>query len=248
MTILYFDLGNTRAKFWWCDGEEVIARLSVAHGGSIYTAFTPLSEAQGGLSIKEVCGVSVLAEEEQQRFIEFCRERWSVAPQFAKSTAHCHGVSSAYKERPESLGTDRWLGVIAAHSAQNDRAIVSCGSAITIDVVTTDGQHQGGYILPGLTMAAEALIKGTGRVRFEALPERGTALGTTTAEAVSHGVLASVAALVNQLATDKNLELVLTGGDALQVLPHITQSKHHEPELLLYGLQRYFQDAGIKTV
>ena len=67
----------------------------------------------------------------------------------------CCGITSAYRE-PESLGTDRWLGLIgASRLVQQDSIIIDLGSAITIDLLRADGQHLGGAILPGFHTSIE---------------------------------------------------------------------------------------------
>jgi pantothenate kinase type III len=96
-------------------------------------------------------------------------------------------------------------------------------------------------------MMANALLAGTGRVRFSQLEWSDVRLGNTTAKAVSNGLLAAVVALIERLSTEKTQKIILTGGDAEKIIPHLSMAFQYEPELLLYGLQRYFEYAGINT-
>ena len=60
-----------------------------------------------------------------------------------------HGVVNAYQPA-QGLGADRWLCLLAAADlVARDAMIVGAGSAITIDLLRSDGQHLGGAILPG---------------------------------------------------------------------------------------------------
>lgn len=56
------------------------------------------------------------------------------------------GVSNGYV-RPERLGIDRFLAMLAGH-ARSDGAcvVVGCGTALTLDAVAADGQHAEGQI------------------------------------------------------------------------------------------------------
>ena len=52
---------------------------------------------------------------------------------------------------PESLGVDRWLACLAAnYKYGHDMVVVDAGTAITVDIVSSNGLHLGGYITAGL--------------------------------------------------------------------------------------------------
>lgn len=244
-TILYFDMGNTRIKFWGCV-QNALAFDEVALHHRDLAKHIPLILQALDFQPQVICGACVLGEEAEQQFAEACQVRWGLSPVFARSSTQHSGVISAYQASPESLGVDRWLGLIAARAYQRTLCLVSCGSAITIDVLDAEGQHQGGYILPGFTMMRDALLSGTGKVRFEALSWATPALGHATAEAVGNGALAAILALIDRVQHEAKAPLLLlTGGDAPLLLPHLQGEVHHIPDLLLKGMQRYFTDAGI---
>jgi pantothenate kinase type III len=71
------------------------------------------------------------------------------------------GVRNAYPKH-NKLGVDRWLAMLAAYHYYNAPVcIVSCGSALTLDIVDSQGQHLGGMIMPGLNLMQQALSRGT---------------------------------------------------------------------------------------
>ncbi|MED5443898.1 MAG: type III pantothenate kinase [Pseudomonadota bacterium] len=43
--------------------------------------------------------------------------------------------------------------------------VVDAGSALTVDCLTAEGRHEGGWIVPGLALAQRALFQGTDGVR-----------------------------------------------------------------------------------
>jgi type III pantothenate kinase len=254
--IYYFDMGNTRAKFWRCHNGQLQAQVYIPHNNNI--SHNNAGHNAGHLLMQlpaefqaipvAILGSSVLEESALADFSKACEQKWGLPAVFARSSARHAGVLNAYVHNPERLGVDRWLALIAVRERQQNVCVVDCGTAVTIDVLQKDGQHLGGYILPGLTMMADVLLQQTKRVRFDAASvEAGVSLGTSTGEAVQHGALAAVIALIERLVAQYGVHLVLTGGDAPQVAAGLSIPYGHEPELLLHGLQCYFQNVDIST-
>ena len=53
------------------------------------------------------------------------------------------------------LGVDRWLAILAAAFKlypQKNVLIIDAGTATTVDLLAKSGVHQGGWILPGITI------------------------------------------------------------------------------------------------
>lgn len=242
----YFDAGNTRLKLWHCNNGAVVAEHSVAHHGAP-GALLPLLPEPFAEPPDALFGVSVLAPEQLQGFVHACVAHWGLEPQLARSEAARGRVRNGYTE-PGRLGVDRWLALLGADNELRAKPIcvADCGTALTVDVMLADGSHQGGYILPGIGLMAESLQSRTGGVRFGSLECRETRPGRETAAAVGHGCLLAAVALIDRLAVDYGAQVVLTGGDANHIKPHLRAMVVHEPHLLLKGLQRYFDDAGIR--
>ncbi|MGH8494327.1 MAG: type III pantothenate kinase [Moraxellaceae bacterium] len=243
--VYYFDMGNTRGKFWRERDGVVEARAYVPHEGDMSAVLMGLTDEFQSLP-DAVLGASVLDDATLEAFSAACLAQWSLRPSFARSSASHAGVVNAYVMDPLRLGVDRWLALIALRERRQDICVVDCGTAITLDAMTANGVHLGGYILPGLSMMAGVLLSETRRVRFDsAAVEEGLTLGRSTGEAVKHGALAAVAALIEKVVAERGCTLVLTGGDAARVSAHLACRHELQPELLLHGLQRYFADTGI---
>jgi type III pantothenate kinase len=243
--IYYFDMGNTRGKFWCCRDDHIEARAYVPHEGDMAKVLSELP-AEFFSAPDAVHGASVLDDATLSAFSDACAQKWGRVPVFARSSAAHAGVISGYGQDAARLGVDRWLALIALREQQADVCVVDCGTAITVDVLQADGRHLGGYILPGLSMMADSLLRETRRVRFDpASIVEGVELGRNTGEAVRHGALAAVVALIERVVSERNLRLVLTGGDAARVSAGLSCPHVLEAELLLHGLQRYFADIGI---
>ena len=63
---------------------------------------------------------------------------------------------------PERVGTDRLAAAVAANelrAPQRSAIVVDAGTAVTVDLITSDGVFRGGAILPGIQTAAQALAE-----------------------------------------------------------------------------------------
>jgi len=88
---------------------------------------------------------------------------------------------------------------------------VSAGSAITVDVVE-EGRYQGGFLLPGLKAYLEAYGAISPALEVELNRELSLKeLPTTTKDAISFGIIASIKTLVERYQEDK--KLYISGGD-----------------------------------
>lgn len=173
-------------------------------------------------------------------FADWCSRHWAVPVRFARSEASALGVVSAYPE-PAQLGVDRWLGLIGARRIQRGACcIVSAGTATTVDLLDAEGRHRGGAIGPGLTMMRAAL--GT----LEALSGPAETYAgffcNRTGAALSSGIVHSAAGLIRESMLRAAMllgaapELLLTGGDAETLSPHIEAHHRVVPHLVLEGL------------
>lgn len=159
---------------------------------------------------------------------------------------------TAEVETPDRLGIDRLLSAFAATQCEKTNVsvgglvVIDAGSAITVDQIDSAGVFRGGAIMPGLQMQADSLASGTDALpRIEWSDIKSTELpGTNTQRAIQGGILVGVAAAIDRLALMylagseelQDHQIVLTGGDAETISPHL-QSRHlHRCNLVCRGL------------
>ncbi len=149
------------------------------------------------------------------------------------------------------LGVDRWLAMLAVWSKyKNGFCVVDSGTALTIDFVRQDGQHLGGYILPGLRTMISSLNLSTALINCELIDEssRPVSPGLSTKDAVQNGALISlVGAMEYSLKTSglieegRHIRCFVGGGDARLLKPLLGPHWELEGELVLDGIFAYLQ-------
>ncbi len=235
---LLVDIGNSRTK--WCDRE----RLSKGDVSTSYNdCLQGMLENEWRLLARpeSVWISSVASENVLTTLISWLEDTWSMSPVFARSYPEQLGVVNGYA-KPDQLGVDRWLSLIAARALFNRALIVvDCGTATTIDALDQDGRHLGGLILPGPRTMQECLLKKT------AIPESGESsiigyFSQDTATGISSGAALSTICLIERIAetlkerVGGDIHCVLTGGGADEIKDTLNMSFYHEPNLVLQGL------------
>ncbi|MCD4813355.1 type III pantothenate kinase [bacterium] len=145
---------------------------------------------------------------------------------------------------PEVVGADRLVNAVAAVQLFGAPVIiVDFGTAITVDVVSEKKEYLGGAILPGLTLSADALARGTSLLHRVELKSGAHALGRNTEESLRSGIILGAAGAVSLLITQMKKEIrpavkvVATGGLAFLVAPYCEAIQAVRPELTLEGLR-----------
>jgi type III pantothenate kinase len=153
-------------------------------------------------------------------------------------------------DEPAKVGIDRLLASLAANrlrAPDNAAIVIDLGTAITVDLVETDGAFAGGAILPGIGMASRALADQTDALPHIALEPCQTPpspLGKSTTAAIEAGLywgtVGSVTELVSQLSArlPSTPDVFITGGAAPIVVNAISAKMRVQfmPHLVLSGI------------
>ncbi len=94
--------------------------------------------------------------------------------------------------RPEKTGADRALAVRAAlriRERTGPGVVILCGTAMTVERISAEGEWLGGAIAPGYRLCAEALEHGTAALmRVDMVSREPLAFGTETRTAIEAGL------------------------------------------------------------
>lgn len=119
--------------------------------------------------------------------------------EWLRSPRHAGGVTNSYA-KPERLGIDRFLAMLAAHAEGGAACVVGCGTALTLDALTAAGRHTEGMITLSPGGALQAL-KGATAIA-DTNPDAFTlAASDDTARALHAGCWAAAGALVEWFVT-----------------------------------------------
>ena len=222
-TTLDLDVGNSRIKWRFGDLE----------GNASADQLPNVKQKVGRIRISTVRGNEADLSQRSTRL-------YGLEPEFAVASKSLAGVTNAYSN-PRTLGVDRWLALCAAWNASAGSCIViDAGTALTIDVVEENGQHLGGYIVPGLATMQRHLWDTTEQVKVQTeAPVRTDVYGTDTKSCVANGTLRMCTEFINGVLRASNVStptVFLTGGDAEPVLPYLDTEALIQPYLVLDGL------------
>ncbi|MDX1805086.1 MAG: type III pantothenate kinase [Alcanivorax sp.] len=236
--ILYVDVGNTALKWRMRDGVDC-QQGGCRHGRqwSRVLATMLAGRRPDCIWIASVAGIEADAE-----IARWLLQHAGVEPQFYYSCETDFGVQSCYPE-PRKLGVDRWVAMIECYQRYGASVVIDCGSALTIDAVDGRGRFLGGYIVPGLGMLRGALLRDTADVHVEP-GSASLALGQSTGQCVHNGLLRMSVAFVTEVVVElrealaDTCQVVVTGGDAPELIDAFSFAFLHLPDLVLDGLER----------
>ena len=235
--MLTIDIGNSRIKWVQWDDRSMVCRG--ASGYDKEQLPQQLSTMFAELQTSRIVIASVADDAVNLHVRHWFIHNWQLEPEFVKSQKQQLGVVNSYLN-PESMGVDRWMALLAAYEKyQQALCVIDCGTAVTFDVLSSEGMHQGGLIMPGVYMMQQALFRDTDRVNIGA--GKLVPLANNTSDAVYSGCLQLLASgldgLCMQQSVDDGLLCVLTGGDGELLAGLMNCHCSYEPDLILYGLQ-----------
>jgi type III pantothenate kinase len=226
--ILLLDAGNTRVKWAWLEYLEIAPAGAVAHDAT-HRSWQREIEADGHrperIVVSNVAGPAFAAA-----LTLWARDHYAVEPHFVIARPMAHGITNGYL-RPETLGVDRWLALIAAWRAASTAAlVVNSGTALAIDTLDERGHHRGGLILPGLQMLLDASGPAPAQWTSDATP--------LLAEPIPELLAATIDRAYRELARQigGTPRLLLTGGDAHKLAQHLETPPDVVQDLVLTGL------------
>jgi len=148
------------------------------------------------------------------------------------------GLKSKYAD-PKTMGADRLANAVALSKGSLPAVAVDGGTAITLTVVTGEG-IEGGAILPGYSLMALALDKGTAQLPEVSIGTAPNLLGASSEDAIRGGIHAAAVGGVQMLLSDYEarfgpLRVVFTGGSS-EMLQAALGKGEIQKELTLDGI------------
>jgi type III pantothenate kinase len=248
--LLVVDAGNTRVKLGMFDAHAGLPRtLPVCRQtAAVQTgAALPWTEFTSPVTRAVVTGSNPL---EVERVAHEWPHNWPPPEQLVDRSQLPIVIDVDF---PEKVGIDRLLHAIAANvvrEPEQPAVIISSGTATTVDYIDAHGHFCGGAILPGFDLCAKALHQYTALLPLIEMStvlsddEAPAELGKNTEAAITSGLywghVGAVKELMRRLMHVGDAHhhplLLLTGGAAPLLHPHLPTIVRYEPHLALQGL------------
>ena len=235
MKLLAIDAGNSRIKWGLHEDGQWITRGAVPTAQS-----SELTQAFSGLTSPERIVVAHVAGDDAARHITQALERFDAQPAWIVSRAEQCGVRSGYAQ-PSQLGPDRWAALIGARQRYDGPCVVvSAGTTMTVDALSSEGIFLGGFIVPGYTLMRQTLSRNTARLKlqdgsFSFFPDN-------TADAIFSGAANALAGAIERMVRymsetgEGEAMILLSGGDAPMLAPLLSTRVQVVDNLVLEGI------------
>lgn len=235
MSALYLDIGNSRLKWAYRKSPQQWL-IGVCNHDAFFSLSWPQALTQ--LIVASVRDQPLL----KQRLLDSYGENlcWLSQPlaDFPHFN-HCY-------PNPQRLGVDRWLAMLGAQTlCGDDVLVIDAGTALTLDLLDKQQQHQGGWIVPGVQLAQQSLFQQTQRVNDYA-DEEGAVHhlpGRDTLGCVTSGVRRQMVAMASSVASDyPEHKVFVCGGDGEWLAGELQQIRPerdiiYAPELIFNGME-----------
>ncbi len=237
--ILLLDIGNTRIKWARLEGGQ----LSRMDGRVHVDEQLPqaIQAAFEGPKPERVVMCNVAGPLVGKALSDFCQEHFKLNPEILISSPERCGVKSGYVD-PVRLGADRWAAMIGAFTKFGGPVcVMDAGTAITVDAIDREGQHQGGLIAPGPQTMRRALADATAGLGNLGEGELAL-LAHDTRSAIWSGGWHTAAGFLERMhglvgkELGSDTKFILTGGDGARLSQLLPAKFTLCPELVLLGL------------
>lgn len=229
---LAIDIGNTQVKFGLFEKNELKEVLMEKEALSNILSENKISHA----IISKTGANDTIEQKLRQKNIDIL-----ILSHELKLPIEIH-----YKT-PETLGTDRMAGCVAANFLFPDSNVlkIDFGTCITYDFVSEANWYMGGAISPGMMMRFKAMHNYTAKLplvdpmQFTSFELIGEDTATSILSGGINGVKEEVNGIIKEYETRfGNLKVVATGGDAAIFVTLLKCEIFARPNLVLEGMNR----------
>lgn len=150
---------------------------------------------------------------------------------------------TAWIDEPGKVGTDRVVAASAAYAVVEDAVVVAdLGTAVTIDLVDEHGVFQGGVIVPGFEISAQALKDHTAQLPKVTVHQPSGPYGKNTADAINCGLYYSIIGAMEEIVRRYAEQIgrwpqtIITGSGADIVKDDCPFVDNYVPHLVIKGI------------
>ena len=246
--LLAIDCGNTNTLFAVHDGAGWRAQWRTAtystRTADEYAVWLQQLLQLQGLSLEDLKGCVISSVVPQSLFnLRNLARRYIGSEPVVVGDAHVDLGVGVNLPRPEEAGADRLVNALGGRVVYDGAMIiVDSGTATTFDVVSADGDFEGGVISPGINLSMQALHQAAARLPRIAIEKPQRVMGTDTVGAMQSGVFWGYVDLIDGLVTrlkdeyGQPMTVIATGGVVSLFEGAARTIDHYDPDLTMRGL------------
>jgi type III pantothenate kinase len=249
MNIIAVDIGNTNIDIGlFLEGQEQFIK-----------SIPGLSRAKLTNCLKDAWGKIPVAESSKENkrdgviVVSSVKPKWTkvieeIAENSLDEEIHIIGDDiplpmDLWVDEPDKVGTDRVVSAAAAYDVVGDAVVVAdFGTAVTIDLVDSNGIFLGGVICPGFEISAKALRDYTAQLPNIKITKPKAPYGKNTVEAINCGLYYSIVGALQEVIRryaekfGKWPQTVITGTGAKTIAGDCEFIDNYVPNLVVKGI------------
>ncbi len=251
--ILVFDIGNTTSVLGLFNKTTLVHTAFLPSSQltpSTLTTFINKFLRRNNTSFSSIHGVAIasVVPTITTLLVQLFQKEHNLQPLIIHGLLDC-GIIIRY-DNPRKLGADRLCNIVAAaDSYPGTTIVIDYGTATKFEVVSGKDGYYGGIIAPGLGLMTKSLSANTAQLPNVKTKFPKSILGNNTQACLQSGVMNGMISLTEGMVKKIRREyssmktIVVTGGFAPLLLPHLTFSKKivHEPNLVLEGARIIYE-------
>ena len=149
----------------------------------------------------------------------------------------------------KQVGSDRIANAVGVYrNYKKDCIVLDFGTATTFDVVTRNGNYNGGIIAPGLKLSLKSLVRSADQIPSFLIKRQDKIIGKNTIQALRSGFYWGYVGLINNIIlkiekeTKKKYRVIFTGGYADLFKTAIKRPFTVDKNITIKGIMEIFKE------
>jgi len=155
----------------------------------------------------------------------------------------------------KQVGSDRIANAVRSYKKyKTDCIVLDFGTATTFDVVTKNGNYNGGIIAPGVNLSLKSLSSSADQIPIFSIKRQKKIIGKNTLEALRSGFYWGYVGLINNIIlkiekeTKKKYKIIFTGGYADLFRTSIMRKFTIDKNITIEGIIEIFKENRNKLI
>ena len=251
--LLAIDTGNTNSLFALHDGNDWVVewRIETNDGRTAdeYAVWLYHLMMMRGLEFSDItdCIISTVVPQAVFHLRNLARRHLNVEAIIVGEDNVDLGAKVKLPN-PKEVGADRLVNAVGAHSKYDGALIlVDSGTATTFDIISENGDFEGGIIAPGINLSMRALHDAAAKLPRIAIKKPERVIGQNTVEAMQSGIFWGYIGLIDGLIRrikqedKRDFTIIGTGGVASLFEGASDEIEHFDAKLTIDGLYKIWQ-------